>query len=214
MSKLWCVRPTTLDNELKPVYDSKMEHFFSKEIVSLGLPLTGDLTGLKSHQIKDLLRQKYNRISDSMVGQYICALERFIFGIDNGDYIILPQRPNQFSIGKITDDYKYESSSDTASGYPHIRQIKWLKVGLARTVLSMELRKSLGSPSPVFGMNQYYSEIQKIVEDGNPQIIENKTVNVTYPPRPDHTVAFKVPSNMKKQEAERLSNFIKTIFYQ
>lgn len=214
MSKLWCVRPITFNNELKPIYIPEPDYFFNHEIISPGLPFTGDLTDMKKKQLKDVLKLKYGKLSDSLIGQYTKSLERFRFEFNIGDYVIFPQFPDQFSIGKVTSDYQYISSSDISSGYPHIRQIKWIKVGLVRIILSMGLRKSFGSPSPVFDISQHYQEIQKIVEDGNPQVIERKTLNVTYPLRPDYIVAFKVPSNMTKQEAERLSDFIKTIFYQ
>jgi len=212
MSNVWCVRPIELDENKKTISKSNYDDFFDNKFVSLGIPFTGDLSNVKKSNITKQLKDNMMNLSDSTIGQYGKSLERFIYDIEIEDYIILLQPFNMISIAKITSDYYYEPKLDRASGFPHQRKVEWRKVNVTRSILSMPLRRSFGSPSPVSKSN-YYEEIQNILDNVPKKHEEIKMLNIQYQLRSNLSVSFEIPSDITKLESERLSDFIKTIYY-
>lgn len=118
-------------------------------------------------------------------------------------------------LGEITSDYYLDPTVDNnTDGYPHQRTVKWLS-DTSRKNLSKPLRSSLKVHRTTANLSHHSTEIDtlchgKIFTD----MSLPRTIDVSYPLRPNFNIDFKIPTNMSSDEAQRLSAYFSSLYFQ
>lgn len=88
---------------------------------------------------------------------------RFLHEAAKGDLIVYPSEKDLLiHIGEIAGDYEWHPEDDT--GYPHQREVKWLKEsGMQK--FSKSTIYEIESPMSFFRMHDFTGEYAKILEE-------------------------------------------------
>jgi predicted Mrr-cat superfamily restriction endonuclease len=124
--KLWVIRP-------EPNFVNRLANFLEKDIVAIGWPEVGDLSGGQDRPgLAARLCQVYGHYLDSMKDDLAMAagvLDRFVNQMKCGDFVLIPQKSDVF-VGEVTGDYSFHPElgyDGPEAGYPHWRQVRFLK---------------------------------------------------------------------------------------
>lgn len=187
---------------------NRIQEFRNKNIIAIGWPDIGNLTGLSRETIKSLLASPPNNYTGLELGNSYATIDLFVNRINIGDIVLVPDGDDIY-FAEVTSGYMFDASV-VADGYPHQRTVKWL-ADTSRSALSKDLRSSLRVHRTTADLSHHSSEM-KAIATGNP--IEIPTaIEVSYPLRPNFTVDFKVPADITKTEAERLSNYFHSLYF-
>lgn len=205
----WMVRPN-------PGKKSRLNEFRQKNIVAIGWPGIGNLTGKSREELKYLLSQPPYRYTDRELGNVYATVDILVNRMQPGDLVLVPDGEDIY-FGKLTSDYRYDPSVDNQSeGYPHQRAVTWFPVCAARWDLSNALRISLRAPRTASDLSHHIREIQTLAQGGT-FIPEEKdasgTTHVSYPLRPGYEITFTIPNDITKQEAQRLSAYFASLYF-
>lgn len=205
----WLVRPT-------PHGINRMTEFKNLSIVAIGWPGIGDLTGKSREELKALLQEKPYELSSLALGNAYATIDIFVNQIVVGDLILTPNNDDIY-LGKITSDYFMDATADTNdAGYGHRRKVEWLN-HCSRKNLSKELRSSLKVHRTTADLSHHFAEIQALSEGRSTAAViaaHVPTQEVSFPLRPDFLVKLEIPTDMTKDEANRLSTFFSTLYFQ
>lgn len=209
MSNAWLVRPYPHNKEIKRVEDFKQNN-----LVAIGWPGIGDLTGKSREDIKRILAAKPYELSGLALGNAYATIDIFVNRMNSGDLVLVPDGADIF-FAEISSDYFMDGKYDNEQmGYPHQRKVKWLK-SVAREDLSKQLRSSLKVHRTTADLSKHYDEIKALAYglDYQAKGTEVETVAVSYPLRKDFSVVFEIPVNITKDEAKRLARHLETLYY-
>lgn len=203
----WLVRP--YPHNLK-----RLNEFQSKNIVAVGWPGIGDLTGKSREDLKEILSKAPHSLSGLALGNAYATIDIFVNQMQVGDLVLVPDGDDIY-FAEITSNYFLDSSVDNdTDGYPHQRKITWL-ANTSRKKLSKELRSSLKVHRTTADLSHHSREIDAL-SHGKPYEPGNNapsTLDVSYPLRPNHVISFTVPTDMTQDEAQRLSNYFASLYF-
>lgn len=208
MSNAWLVRP--FPNEIK-----RLEEFKQSNIVAIGWPGVGDLTGKSREDIKAILSESPYNLSGLKLGNAYATVDIFVNRMQIGDLILVPDGEDIYFC-KIVSDYYIDKSLDNDNdGYPHQRKIKWLSNTL-RKDLSMALRSSLKVHRTTADLSKHYEEITALSQghEYTGEQSEINTIEITYPLRSDFSISFEIPTDISKSEAKRLSMYFESLYFE
>jgi len=207
MSNAWLVRPF-------PHLIKRLDEFKQNNIVAVGWPGIGDLTGKSREDIKSILSGQPYNLSGLKLGNAYATVDLFVNRMQVGDLVLIPDGEDIYFC-EITSDYYIEKSVDNdADGYPHQRKIKFLSNTL-RKDLSMSLRSSLKVQRTTADLTKHYEEI-KALSHGQEYLretTERNSIEVTYPLRSDFSISFEIPADLSKAEAKRLSMYFESLYF-
>lgn len=207
MLQAWLLRPS-------PSGKNRISEFKQDSIIAIGWPDVGNLSGKNHDQIKSSLAAPPYEYTSIKLGTVSAMLDIFINRMNVDDLVLVPDGDDiHFCI--VQSDYFFDTHH--ASEYPHQRKIEWLS-STQRKALPIELRKSLKIPHTTTDLSKHYDVIKALAyEEDLPQEStepeEESTVSVDYPIRPNLNVTINIPRDITKTEAERLGDFIKTIYF-
>ena len=207
MNNAWLVRPYPHDNP-------RINEFRQSNIVAIGWPGIGDLTGKSREDIKQILSASPYNLSGLAIGNAYATIDIFVNRMNLGDIVLVPDGADIF-FAEICSDYYMDSKFDSAQiGYSHQRKVKWLQ-SVARDELSKSLRSSLKVHRATADLSKHYDEIAALSHgaDFEDKSAEVETLNVSYPLRSDFTVNFEIPIDITKDEAKRLAQHLETLYY-
>lgn len=202
----WLVRPI-------PHGTNRIREFRAQNIIAIGWPNIGTLTGLSREDLKSLLSGPPYNLSGLELGNAYATVDIFVNQMQKGD-IVLVANGDDIYFAELTSDYQFNISVDP-QGYSHQRHVKWLS-DTSRKKLSKELRSSLKVHRTTANLSHHVDEI-KALAAGTP--VSNKitqpnvAISVSYPLRSDFSVEFKIPANITKTEAERLSIYLRSLYF-
>lgn len=209
MKNAWLVRPF-------PGGIRRVNEFKSNNIVAIGWPCIGDLTGKLREDIKSILADPPYNLSGIKLGNAYATVDIFVNRMQKGDLVLVPDGEDIY-FGELISDYYLNSSVDNMSqGYPHQRKVKWHSNSL-RTDLSMPLRLSLKVHRATADLTKHLEEIDLLTQGKKFPDGENNAVDpikVTYPLRTDFTISFEIPSDISSDEAKRLSKYIESLYFE
>lgn len=110
-------------------YWEMMQH---EEVMAIGWPLLGDLTGLpyekaaKEH-LKSLVTQHYPN-TPSAVGRTTQQIFNFLHKVSSGDLVMAADGMQVLGIGRVRGEYEYRSDCP----FPNCRQVEWMAPGFDR----------------------------------------------------------------------------------
>jgi hypothetical protein len=151
MGGTWMLRPYLGDQD-------RIEEFQNDDIVAIGWPLVGDLSGRSNEDFRSALEESYN-LNGMALTSTLTAFDMFLNGMSVGDIVLLPHKDEVF-IAKIESDYFFNDSVSDEDGYPHQRKVLW-KNRLSRKELPMDLRSALKDRRVLASLATY----EKILQD-------------------------------------------------
>ena len=208
MSNAWLVRP--FPHEIK-----RLEEFKQKNIVAIGWPGIGDLTGKSREDIKSILSGAPYNLSGLQLGNAYATIDIFVNRMQVGDFVLVPDGDDIYFC-EVTSDYFIDQLLDNnTDGYPHQRKVKWLS-DTSRKDLSMSLRSSLKVHRTTVDLTKHFDEIKTLAhgEEYVSETTEINTMEVTYPLRSDFSVTFEIPTDITKSEAKRLSLYFESLYFE
>lgn len=204
MANAWLVRP-------KPHDIPRLNEFKTQNIVAIGWPGIGDLSGKSREEIKDLLTKPPYEYDGLILGNAYATIDIFVNQIEEGDLVLCPDGDDIY-FGVITSGYFFNPDADK-DGYPHQRSITW-KADKGRKDLSKELRSALKVHRTTANLSHHYDEIDALCNGHavpTPDVV--KTVPIRYTLRPDYVIKFDIPEDITDDEAKRLSTFFTTMYF-
>lgn len=210
MSKAWMLRP-------EPHGHNRISEFLSNNIIAIGWPFIDDLTGKSREEIKNLLAAPPYNYASLKLGNAYGTVDILVNQMEKDDLVLVPNNEDIYFC-QIKSSYQYVSALDNdQDGYPHQRKVTWL-APTKRENLPMDIRSSLKAQQTATNLSKYYDVIKAIAYGKEIPLhsTANLAVNyvsVDYPLRPNEKITITVPQDITKIEAERLGDFIKTIYY-
>lgn len=207
MKNAWLVRPY-------PHGISRIAEFRKEEIIAVGWPGIGDLTGKTREQIKQTLENPPYKLSGLKLGNAYATIDLFVNRMHPGEIVLVPDGQDIF-FAEICSDYFMNPKVDNQQdGYPHQRKVQWLH-NVARYELSKELRTSLKVHRTVADLSRHYEEITALAHgmDYQAETASVETISVSYPLRKNFVINFDIPADMTKDEAKRLAQHLETLYY-
>jgi restriction system protein len=210
MSKAWLVRPN-------PHNIHRINEFIENNIIAIGWPGIGNLSGKTREQIKKILYQPPYELASLELGNAYATVDLFVNRMNIDDFVLVPDGDDiHFCI--IKSEYFFDANFDSKQvGYSHQRKVEWL-TSTQRKDLPMDLRKALKVRRTTADISKHYDIIKALaLEKPLPQVSSSDQdatyVSVNYPLRPDIMVTVAVPRDITKTESERLGDFIKTLYF-
>lgn len=207
MKKAWLIRPFPHDID-------RLSEFTSNDIIAIGWPEISTLAGKNKSNIKEILQNHPKKYSPHQLGVALATVDIFVNRISIGDLVVVPHEDDIY-FAKVISDYFYESTK-VNDGYPHQRSVEWLKdAPISRNQLPDALRNSLRAPRTAADLSHHLGLIENIIEADTSEGLESISdyMDVLYPLRADLDCTVTIPKNITKVEAERLGEFIKTLYF-
>lgn len=156
------------------------------------------------------------RLKGLELGNAYATIDIFVNRMSVGDLVLIPDGADIY-FAEITGDYYLDKTVDNdAAGYPHQRRIRWL-ADTSRQNLSMPLRSSLKVQRATANLSEHKEEIEALSCGEKYEKKLNKdipqAIAVSYPLRPDFMISFQIPSDITREEAQRLSDYLKTLYF-
>lgn len=204
MKNAWLIRPY-------PHGINRVTEFRENGIIAIGWPCIGDLKGKSREDLKLLLSQPPYSLTGIALGNAYATIDIFVNQMKTGDLILMPNGEDIY-LGELTGDYYLDASVDNdKDGYPHQRTAKWLNT-VSRKDMSMDLRLSLKVHRTTACLSHHYKEIEALCK-GEKFSVVSDLIDVKYPLRPDFEVSFKLPKDISKDEAQRLSSYFASLYF-
>lgn len=210
MAQAWLIRSSLYGDKT-----NYSEEFISKGYVALGPNSLPNLRGMNVDKIRAHLK---TRVGDDklIAGALAATANNFVNKMKVGDLALLIDGNTVYAL-EIISDYDYVVTKYVSRVFLcHRRSIKVLN-RYERDALSDGLRLALKSGRQVADISKCYDEVHKLCYDvesvGKQAESKVKSVEVSYPLRPDYQVKFTLPADMSKMEAERLDAFIRSLYY-
>ncbi len=128
-------------------------HFMRGGYVGIGLMPDVDLSAVKNcDALLQICERKYpGRRNDLIIGRQLGQIERFLFGMNDGDYVITPDGDTETIHYGIVEPkpYYYFTGSDGCP-FPHRRRVKWNRRGIEENDFSTPFQHTIRSPLIVF----------------------------------------------------------------
>lgn len=222
MKNAWLIRPY-------PHKKKRLTEFKKHNIIAVGWPKIGDLTGKPREELKEILSNAPYNYNGLRLGQAYACIDIFVNQMHSGDLLLMPDGDDIY-FGEITGEYYFDSSKDNdEEGYPHQRKAKWL-TNTSRQDLSKKLRDSLKAQQTTANLSHHYAEIDALshgreflVSSDNsvstavsaaPTIAENTNmIKISYPLRPNCMVTALIPKDINEQEAKRLGMYFSSLYF-
>jgi len=157
MTKWWMIRAGD-NNELIPIWKDK-------GIASIGWPKLGNP---KQYRSKEEMLTKANAVfADSKPNtrkSWINQVWRFSREIKKGDRVITYfKETREYLVGTVKEDPFYDESIGNPA-YPNNIRVEWEETTVIRDTLSQAAKNSLGSVLTVFRVDEWGSEIERLLE--------------------------------------------------
>lgn len=201
----WLIR-TTINGE------DKYQEFIDNSFIATGYDESYSLKNRSKTDIKNILTKEPFNLSSIELGSVTASLTNFVHGMHPND-IVMVISGDKICIGEIQSDYIYKAN---ASNCKHRRMFRTMRF-LSREDLPLHIRTALKVRRNVADLSKYSDELEAIMFHKEEEYYAKqelaKDVDVSYPLRPDYNIKFKIPANINETEANRLSEFFKTLYF-
>ena len=168
-------------------------------------------TWYSKSNLKHLLSLPPYSLTGLALGNAYATIDIFVNQMEVGDLLLMPNGEDIY-LGEVTSDYYLDAAVDSnEEGYPHQRTAKWI-TNTSRKDLSMELRSSLKVHRTTANLSHHIDEIEALCK-GEKLAVTTDYIEVTYPLRADFEVSFKIPKDISKDEAQRLSSYFASLYF-
>lgn len=169
--KAWLIRP-------KPSGVNRLQEFLDEQLIAVGWPGLGDLSGNREYEVKMKLRDRYADNASAL-----SALKMIVYRMSPGDLVLIPYEKSIF-FGEIVGEYTYDKKRDEMeTGFPHQRKAEWFDLVLSREELPVELQKSTRVVRTAAELTKHLHLIERILKENHAvkrkvnkeQVVETKT---------------------------------------
>lgn len=192
-----------------------MQTFYHDHIISIDYEKVTALNGKSREEMKQLLQTEYPALTERQINLHVNTLQRMADEAREGDYIVVTDEDNVY-FGTITSDYIYDPSR-SGEGLPHVRHVAWLQGPVRRSAIPSELRAALQAPISFSDLSHLTGVIITYLDNTPPQRIpiltESNLRTFTYPVRLDVDAIVQIPGDITQQEAARLADFVRTLYF-
>lgn len=208
--KAWLLRPM-------PHNIPRMKEFRDNSIIAIGWPEIGSLTGKNKQEIHECLKDHPLNYAPQELGIATSTVNSFVNEMRQGDLVVVPYGNDVF-FAEISSDYLFEPSK-IAEGYPHQRNVKWIRGPVRRNEIFEDLRKSLRAPRTLADLSHHAENISRFVSNNLPlsnsatDNLEETYIEFEYPVRLETFATIRIPKDITQAEASRLGDFVKTLFF-
>ena len=203
MGNAWLIRPI-------PHGINRLTKFKENGFIAIGWPCIGNLSGRSREDLKLLLSQPPYNLTGLALGNAYATIDIFVNQMAVGDLLLMPDGDDIY-LGEVTSDYYFDSKADSYDeGYSHQRTAKWI-TNTSRKELSMDLRSSLKVHRTTANLSHHTDEIEALCK--GEKLAAPDVVDVTYPLRPNFEVSFKIPKDISRDEAQRLSTYFASLYF-
>ena len=200
MANAWLLR-ANIEETIIPL-------FKKYNIVAIGWGDVGDLSGKTKEDIKNITSETYN-LTGVKLGNSYASINMFVNDMQEGDIVVIPDGEEVYLV-EITGGYVFNDTPEFSIA-PHTRTIEW-KTTVKRDELPDELRRALRVMRTTASLSKHYDGFLKVI-NGSHEASKSKVIEVAYPLRSDFIVKFAIPNNMTANEANRLSKYISTLYF-
>lgn len=153
--------------------------FFSKNCVALGWPSVGDLGKISPNReaFKAAVAHAYPNKKPGAIPNNAGQLFRFVHEMKEGDLVVFPHKQERkIHIGSVSGPYEYRL--DGEASYPHVRNVKWLKI-VERTAFTQGALYEIGCALSFFQIKTYADEFRAVLEGTPiaPPVSEDLTIS-------------------------------------
>ncbi|MDF2821176.1 MAG: hypothetical protein K0R15_1617 [Clostridiales bacterium] len=154
-----------------------------------------------------ILKNLRNGIQEARLVVNTAVAMDFVERISVGDFAIVTNRKekNYISLVKITSNYSFDRRTKT-----HVREVDLL-LHESRNSLTESFRNSLRKPRAVTSL-PVTPELLDFIKRAENLSVERNALKAVFPLRPNFTISISIPQDMKKLEAERLAEFVRTLW--
>ncbi len=138
--------------------------FLKKGVIAVGWKEIGDLSKLRPDReaFKARVAEAYPDAKLGAIPNNAGQLFRFVHEMKPSDYIVYPSKSDrQVHLGRVEGAYAYNNGLE--NGYPHQRQVKWLRM-MPRTHFSQGALYEIGSAMSLFQVKSYAEEFLAAIE--------------------------------------------------
>ncbi len=138
--------------------------FLKKHCVALGWARMGDLSAIKADRdaFKAKVLASYPEAKPGAIPNNAGQLFRFAHEMKQGDFVIYSSKRDRLvHMGRVEGGYEYDPK--TEPGYPHLRNVEWLKA-VPRTHFSQGALYEIGSAMSLFAVKNYADEYRAAME--------------------------------------------------
>lgn len=211
MEKVWLVRP-------KPHNINRMREFLSDNIIAIGWPELSSLVGKTKDDIHTELVPHPLNYTPVQLGAATSTVNRFVNEMRVGDIIVVPDDDNIYFCKLISDYFFDQTKSAPSEGYPHQRKVEWLLGPVRRGAIPEAVRISLRAPRTLIDLSNHQSVVSDYLGlSPTPPVspvVESGFVEFEYPLRLDTIAKVTIPKDITQAEAIRLSDFVKTLYFE
>lgn len=171
--------------------DTLTEELVHGGFVSLGWNEITDLRAspLAREPLKEELSRSAPEATPNAVAGWAGVLYRFGAEVAVGDVIVAPYRPDStINLGIVSGSYYYEAD---APDHRHRLPVRWVKIGLARTVFSQSALYEIGSAITLFKVRRHKAEFLAALDsayDSNDELADVVDTVLELPEEQDDTV--------------------------
>lgn len=184
----------------KPNNINRIKEFLEKNIIAVGWSDSGDLTGVDLKKIH--LSVSYR------------SLNIFINEMKIGDIVIIPNGEKIY-FAKIISEYFYDNSLALEEDYSNQRKVKFIDER-DRKSMPLEMKNILKTRHISVKLNKYGELIERILNNEYVEKLENSEkifTEIPIPIRNDVNAIIKIPKDFTKEEAEKLGNIVKNLYF-
>lgn len=156
MTRWWMVRAGD-DNELVPVWKEQ-------EVVSIGWPHLGNPYSYKNREELIYKATKiYSEEKPATCRAWANQVWRFSNDVKKGDRVLTYSKDKrEYLIGTVTSSFEFNKVI-VSQDYPNVLHVKWEEKLIPRDLLSQGAKNSLGSTLTVFRVDDWGSEVMKLL---------------------------------------------------
>jgi len=204
--KAWLIRPFPNDID-------RLTNFKTDNIIAIGWPEVSSLAGKDKNEIREILKKHPKNYSPNQLGAALTTVDTFVNRISKDDLVVIPYEDDIY-FAQVISDYFFEPTK-VNDGYPHQRKVKWLKGPISRSQLPDDLRNSLRAPMTAADLSRHINLIKNFLNDDSSEAVQSSPalMDIYYPLRTDLNCTIKIPEDITKEEAERLGDFVKTLYF-
>lgn len=219
MIKIWLIRPT-------PHYTPRIREFLSENIVAIGWPELDSLAGKTKADIKTLLKPHPLNYSPTQLGAATSTVDSFVNEIRIDDIVVVPNNADIYFCRIVSNYYYDQTKASQTEGYPHQRKVDWLTGPIKRDAIPDALRQSLRAPRTLADLTHHAAIILDFIKksavipqandlskESNDKEANEDYVEYEYPLRLDIKAVIRIPKNITQEEATRLGDFVRTLYF-
>ncbi len=131
-----------------------------------------------------------------------------------GDIVIIPNGEKIY-FAKIISEYFYDNSLALEEDYSNQRKVKFIDER-DRKNMPLEMKNILKTRHISVKLNKYGELIERILNNEYVEKLENSEkifTEIPIPIRNDVNAIIKIPKDFTKEEAEKLGNIVKNLYF-